>query len=104
MDAEFICSDYKDVVLPDKCIVYADPPYENTTKYSNQYFDSKAFWEYMRKISDDHRVYISELNAPDDFVSIWHKSITRTLDVNKDNYFKSVENLYIHKKWVTNGD
>ena len=104
MNAEFICSDYKDVVLPDKCIVYADPPYENTTKYSNQYFDSKAFWEYMRKVSDDHRVYISELNAPDDFVSIWHKSITRTLDVNKDNYFKSVENLYIHKKWVTNID
>ena len=51
----------------------------------------------MRKISEDHIVFISEQNAPDDFVAIWSKPFTRTLDVNKDNQFKVTEKLFIHK-------
>lgn len=97
MDAEFTCLDYRDVILPDDCVVYADPPYENTTKYANTDFDTASFWDYMRQISQSHIVYISELNAPDDFVSIWEKEVRRILDVNKNNQFKSTEKLYVHK-------
>ena len=97
MDAEFTCLDYRDVELPDGCVIYCDPPYENTTKYANVDFDHIRFWEYMRKISQDHLVYISELNAPEDFVCIWHKEIRRILDVNKENQFKSTEKLFVYK-------
>lgn len=42
-------------------------------------------------------MFISEQVAPDDFVSIWEKPFTRTLDVNKSNQFKVTEKLFIHK-------
>lgn len=43
--------------------VYADPPYANTTTYQGQKFDSEAFWEYMRQISKNNQVFISEQTA-----------------------------------------
>lgn len=95
--AEFICNDYRDVKLPVGCIIYADPPYEGTTQYRNEKFNSSLFWEYMRLISKDHLVFISEQNAPQDFISIWEKPFTRTLDVNKSNQFKVKEKLFIHR-------
>lgn len=97
MDATFICKDYRDVELPKDCVVYADPPYDGTTQYDRDKFDSMAFWEYMREVSKEHLVFISEQNAPDDFISIWEKPFTRTLDVNKSNQFKVTEKLFVHK-------
>ena len=51
----------------------------------------------MRKISKEHIVFISEQFAPDDFIPIWEKPFTRTLDVNKNNQFKVIEKLFVHK-------
>lgn len=96
-NAEFICKDYRDVSLPDGCVIYADPPYNNTTGYGKVKFDSNAFWEYAREVSKTHLMLISEQTAPDDFVSIWEKPFTRTLDVNKNNQFKVTEKLFVHK-------
>ena len=96
-DAQFICKDYHDVELPNNCVVYADPPYNGTTGYGNEKFDSDVFWDYMREISKNHLVFISEQNAPDDFIPIWEKQLTRTLDVNKNNQFKATEKLFVHK-------
>ena len=95
----FICSDYRDVDLPDGCVIYADPPYNNTTGYGNQKFDSEEFWEFARHTSENHLIFISEQSAPDDFIPIWEKPFTRTLDVNKNNQFKVTEKLFIHKKY-----
>lgn len=97
MTAEIICKDYREVELPDGCIVLADPPYVNTTKYSLGDFDTNTFWEYMRIISKNHLTFVCEQTAPDDFVSIWSKPIRRSLDVNKDNQFQITENLFVHK-------
>ena len=97
-NAEFTCLDYRDVEIPNGSIVYADPPYANTTTYQGQKFDSEAFWEYMRQISKHSQVFISEQTAPDDFECIWEKPFTRTLDRNKDNQFKVVEKLFTYKK------
>ena len=97
MNAEFCCKDYRDVELPDNCVIYADPPYNNTTGYGKVKFDSNAFWEYAREVSKTHLMLISEQTAPDDFISIWEKPFTRTLDVNKNNQFKVTEKLFVHK-------
>ena len=97
-NVEFTCLDYRDVDVPNGSIVYADPPYANTTTYQGQKFDSEVFWEYMRQISKHNQVFISEQTAPDDFECIWEKPFTRTLDRNKDNQFKVVEKLFTYKK------
>lgn len=97
MNAEFVCHDYHDVELPDDCVIYADPPYNNTTGYMHEKFNSVEFWQYAREISKSHLMFISEQTAPDDFVAIWERPITRTLDRNKANYFPVVEKLFVHK-------
>lgn len=94
-NVEFICKDYRDVVLPDGCIVYADPPYNNTKQMNRKSFDTDAFWNYMRDISSNHMVFISELSAPDDFTSIWEQKLTRSLDRNKENRVDAIEHLFI---------
>ena len=98
-DAVFICSDYREVKLPDGCVIYADPPYNGTKRYSNEKFDSASFWEYARGTSKTHLMFISEQHAPDDFIPVWQKQITRTLDVNKCNQFKVTEKLFIHNSY-----
>jgi DNA adenine methylase len=97
MDAEILCKDYREVELPEGCVIYADPPYNNTTGYNNEKFDSEAFWDYARRTSQDHLMFISEQVAPDDFIPIWERQVTRTVDINKQNYFKATEKLFIHK-------
>lgn len=42
-------------------------------------------------------MFISEQTAPEDFISIWEKPFTRTLDVNKSNQFQVTEKLFVHK-------
>lgn len=94
-DAEFLCNDYREVEIPDNAVVYCDPPYNNTTGYNNEKFDSDSFWNYMRELSQNHLVFISEQEAPIDFIPIWEKAVIRTL--NKNNQFKKTEKLFVHK-------
>lgn len=98
-NATFLCLDYKDVEIPQGAIVYADPPYDNTTGYSLGDFDSNEFWGYVRKLSETNIVLISEEKAPDDFVSIWHKEQKRMIDNVNKNIFTRTENLFVHKKY-----
>ena len=96
-EAEFICGDYRNVAIPQGSVIYADPPYSNTTKYSTGEFNSNEFWEYMRKLAKaGNTVYISEQTAPEDFICIWEKPLRRTLDVNKENNFIITERLYTY--------
>lgn len=94
MTAKFTCQDYRDLIIPNNSIIYADPPYNNTTGYGKDKFNSDEFWEYMRIISKNNKVFISEQTAPSDFKCVWEKEFTRTLDVNKDNQFKVTEKLF----------
>lgn len=98
-NATFICSDYKDVEIPANAIIYADPPYMNTTQYSNsKNFDCNEFWDYMRQLSKDHIVFISEENAPEDFKCVWSKEVKRVLDVNKTNIQSKTEKLFVFNR------
>lgn len=94
----FVNLDYKKINIPDGSVVYCDPPYKNTTGYSNSNtFSHDEFWNYIRELSKNNLVFISELDAPDDFIPIWEKPLKRVLDVNKDNMPDSQEKLFIHK-------
>ena len=67
----FTASSYDCMDIPLNSIIYCDPPYENSTSYKNK-FDHAHFWEWVRtKSKDGHRVFVSEYNAPSDFICIW---------------------------------
>jgi len=98
-DIKFTSLDYREVIIPNKSIVYCDPPYQLSSKLNNDYyyyyreksFDHNAFWDYMRVISKNNFVFISELNAPDDFKCIFQTELAnecmdkRTVDIKYNN-------------------
>lgn len=77
-------------------VVYCDPPYKNTTGYGIQ-FDTDAFWEWVR--TRNYPVYVSEYQAPEDFVSIWDKE-KRSLFNNGGLSAPKIEHLFVHKRFV----
>ncbi len=77
------------------CFIYCDPPYKNATEYKDE-FNHDEFWEWVRNISKNNIVYVSEYNAPEDFSCIWKKEITTTLD--KNSRKKDVEKLFVSNK------
>lgn len=97
-DTTFQCKDFRSLKL-DKlksCVIYCDPPYRDTTKYSTEEFPYEEFYDWCREISKDNIVLISEYNMPDDFKCIWEKEINCTLD--KASRSKKTEKLFIYNR------
>ena len=69
---EFKLSSYLELDIPDGSIIYCDPPYAGTTKYSTD-FDHRLFWNWCREKSVKNKLYVSEYVAPDDFECLWEK-------------------------------
>lgn len=93
--AEIVCGDYRRVCIPPGAVIYADPPYNNTTGYHGERFVTEDFWAAMRLLADTgHPVFVSEQEAPPDVMCVWEKPFTRTLDRNKSNQFQVTERLY----------
>lgn len=90
---EFRSGDYKNLQIPDESIIYCDPPYMDTTGYSVG-LNHDEFWQWCReRVYEGHKVYISEYQAPDDFIKIWEAPIQNCLSLNK----KVTEKLFIYK-------
>lgn len=82
--AEFRCGDYRLCPIPPHSVIYADPPYKGTLGYNRRKFRTDYFWEYMRVlVRNGNTVYISEMEAPEDFTCIWQKEFRRTLKKNQ---------------------
>lgn len=81
-DVSFFNCNYFDLLIPDKSIIYCDPPYENTEGYLVK-FNHLDFWEWCRvKTKEGHHVFVSEYNAPEDFECIWQKNFKSSLSAN----------------------
>jgi DNA adenine methylase len=76
-DVEFTNKSYLEFDV-ENCIIYCDPPYENTQGYSSS-FDIEQFWDYMRYLSQKNIVFISCEIYPSDFIVVWKKKKLRTL-------------------------
>ena len=90
---------YDELDIPPNSIIYCDPPYENTKQYKDSFNHSK-FWQWCRiKVKEGNEVYISEYNAPDDFICIWEKETKSSLSANgkSGGSKKSTEKLFVHK-------
>ena len=91
---EFVHGSYLDMNIPPNSLIYCDPPYAGTTKYSTSTeFDHKLFWDWCRqKSKEGHIIFVSEYNAPDDFeclVELEHKT-----KLDKNSQYKRVERLF----------
>ena len=80
----FMNEDYWNLDIPEKSIVYCDPPYQNTKQYStSKNFDHNSFWNWVRNISNQgHTVFVSEYDAPADFECVWQKKAKSSLSAN----------------------
>lgn len=94
--------DYKDVPIPPKSVVFADPPYygvETNVWGLNEKFNHNAFWEYMRKlVRDGHVVFVTESVAPSDFEPIYTRTKKALSQVRYDKQYKEYkDSLWIHE-------
>lgn len=100
--ATFKGDSYQELIIPPSSVIYCDIPYAGTTKYKDS-FDHPDFWQWCReKVAQGHAVFISEYNAPDDFICVWKKGVKSSLSANgKVGGNKvSVEKLFVHKSQV----
>lgn len=79
-DVRFLHLPYQEMdtsfLLESPALVYCDPPYSaSTSDYKGGRFDTVAFWEWVRDISQVAAVYVSEYEAPDDFTESWSKPV-----------------------------
>ena len=77
-------------------LIYCDPPYEKTTEYGKNKFDHDKFWDTMRKWSKNNYVFISEYNAPKDFIKLSSKKKFSTLS-GKGSKDLRTEKLFAHE-------
>lgn len=92
---QFTNHSYADMSIPPNSIIYCDPPYEGVKKYSYS-IDHENLWAWCReRVAEGHKVFVSEYNAPDDFVCIWDQELKTTM--NPGTTKMAVEKLFIHK-------
>lgn len=91
-DVKFVCSDYKDLEIPQNSVIYCDPPYANVAGYKDL-IDHDHFWQWCRDLTyAGHEVFVSEYNGPDDFKCLYTKKMNLQLSQNK--LTTSVEKLF----------
>lgn len=95
---EFYQSNYYDLAKITGAVIYCDPPYANTKHYgytNQEKMDYVRFWNWVRELSKENYVFVSEQVAPDDFEIVWEMEAKRTNG--KDNNFKATEKLFRYK-------
>lgn len=96
-NVSFGCCDYLEH-RPRGAVIYLDPPYEGTTGYGTpEAFDHDLFWQQVRRWSKDNLVFVSEQNAPEDFVSLWRKAVTRNMHMRQEEEQIKEEHLFVHQ-------
>jgi len=95
---ELICCRYDELEIPGNSLIYCDPPYKSTTKYNSvENFNHSEFWQWAEEQTKNHIVFVSELNAPENWVEVWSKNIIYTTPRLSKKYPTKTEKLFIHK-------
>jgi len=94
VDVRFLNEPYYNVPEWTKnSVIYCDPPYKGTLKYSTNPFDYDEFYEWCRSMAKNNIVLVSEYNMPDDFECIWSKE--HKVGINQDKHQPRLEKLFI---------
>lgn len=93
---DFRYCDYKDFSSFKNSLIYCDKPYDKTDKtYEDKKFNHDEFWDWVRKMSKNNVVLVSEFEAPEDFICIYEKDLPITHARQKK---KSTEKLFEIKR------
>lgn len=96
--AEFVCSSYSDLSIPDGALVYCDPPYKNTTHYGGTpKFDHDLFWEWAAQLSSRTNLFVSEAEAPEEWEDIFSVSLPNRMRHQKSSGTARTERLFVYK-------
>lgn len=81
-NVEFYSGEYYDCPFPENSLIYCDPPYQNTKQYAtSKNFDYNMFYDWLRTMKEDgHTIYVSEYQMPEDFICVWQKEITNSIN------------------------
>ena len=91
-DVDFHCCSYYDLSIPEKSIIYCDPPYKDTKRYDTIDFDYDKFYNWCFEQSKlGNKVFISEYNMPESFKEIWSMEVRCNINIEKN---KRVEKLF----------
>lgn len=101
-DINFVCGSFLDIPIEklNGYVIYCDPPYRGTTKYSVDEFPYDEFYDWCREVGKNNTIIISEYEMPNDFICIWEKEVKVLLDSNKKESDKNnnrIERLFIYK-------
>ena len=97
---KFNCCDFRTIKNISGFVIYCDPPYRVTTKYSVDDFPYEKFYDWCREMAKDNVVLVSEYSMPDDFECIWEKETKVLIDSNRNSNDKGnnrIEKLFIYK-------
>ena len=93
---EFYIKDYKEIDEPKGAVIYCDPPYRDTGKYTAVGgFNHEEFYEWVARLAKDNIVLVSEYYMPEDIaVELWHKEVKVCLDSKRASGKKNIERLF----------
>jgi DNA adenine methylase len=91
-DVKFFHKDYQ-TQSPSGYVIYCDPPYAGTTEYKDK-FNHTEFWDWVRKVSQNNVVLVSEFTGPDDFDVIWSKEKLTDLGSSDNKQLVVTEKLF----------
>lgn len=96
---KFACQNYTDTKNIKNFVIYCDPPYRNTLKYSGgDEFDHNEFYNWCIRMATNNIVLISEYTMPhENFECIWEKDVVCGIDNANNNTTKRTEKLFIVK-------
>ncbi len=93
-NVQFICDSYENLDFTN-ALIYCDPPYQGTTSYKTGAFDHEKFFDWCRQQAKKNIVFVSEYNAPDDFIEVWRGEIkTNFASTRKKATHNAVEKLF----------
>lgn len=94
-DVDFRCCSYDDLQIPEKSIIYCDPPYKDTKRYNTIDFDYDKFYNWCFEQSElGNKVFISEYNMPEFFKEVWSMEVHCNINIEKN---KRIEKLFTIK-------
>lgn len=88
--------DFRDIDISNMCgyVIYCDPPYRNTTGYDTGNFPYEEFYEWVKELSKNNVVLVSEYWMPDEFTCIWSKEQKVYVDNTAKSGKLNVEKLF----------
>lgn len=93
-NVQLICDSYENLCF-ENCLIYCDPPYANTSGYKTGEFDHEKFFNWCREQAKKNIVFVSEYNAPDDFIELWRGEIkTNFASTRKKATHNAIEKLF----------